>query len=123
MIIPEVVITTVVFIAVLSVLIIVHEFGHFIMAKRMGVRVEKFALGFGPALWARKKKDTEYAICAIPLGGYVKLAGDSLEESKGGPDEYFSQPIGKRFNIIFFGPLLNYVLGFLCLWLICIIGY
>lgn len=123
MVIPEVVITTVVFIAVLSVLIIVHEFGHFIMAKRMGVRVERFALGFGPALWTRKKKDTEYAICAIPLGGYVKLAGDSLEEAKGGPDEYFSCPIAKRFNIIFFGPLLNYVLGFLCLWLICIIGY
>lgn len=112
-----------VFLFVLGVLIIVHEFGHFIAAKRIGVRVEKFSLGFGPQILAKKKKDTQYCVGAIPLGGYVKLAGDNLEEFKGKSFEYFSQPPGKRFWIIFFGPLLNYILGFLFFWLIFFVGY
>lgn len=116
-------ITTVVFISVLSILIIVHEFGHFIIARKLGVRVERFSLGFGPKLFSRKTKETEYTLSAIPLGGFVKLAGDSLEEHKGNPDEYFSQSPGRRFSIIFFGPLLNYVLGIFCFWLIFSTGY
>ena len=116
-------ITTLIFILILSVLIIVHEFGHFIVARKMGVRVEKFSLGFGPQLFRKKKSDTEYIVSAIPLGGYVKMAGDSLEEYKGNSYEYYAKPAGKRFHIIFFGPLLNYILGFLCFWLIFFMGY
>jgi len=116
-------ISLIVFIVTLGLLIIVHECGHFIAAKWMGVRVEKFSLGFGPQLIKKKKNNTEYYINAIPLGGYVKLAGDNLEECKGAKDEYFSKPPGKRFWIIFFGPLLNYVLGFLFFWLIFFAGY
>ncbi len=116
-------ISLLVFFFVLSVLIIVHEFGHFITAKKMGVRVERFALGFGPKIFSYKRKDTEYAICAIPLGGYVKMAGDNLDEFKGNPDEYFSKPPGKRFWIIFCGPFLNYVLALLCFWFIFFSGY
>jgi len=116
-------ISTIVFILVISILIVVHEFGHFIAAKKRGVKVERFAVGFGPVLFTHKGKDTEYSICAIPLGGYVKMAGDSQEDRKGAPDEYFSQPPGGRFQIIFFGPLLNYVLGFLCFWFIFVAGY
>ena len=116
-------ISLIVFFFVLSVLIVVHEFGHFIAAKKSGVKVERFALGFGPKLIAHKRKGTEYAICAIPLGGYVKMAGDNLDEYKGNPDEYFSKNPGVRFNIIFFGPLLNYILGFLCFCLIFFAGY
>ena len=112
-----------VFIVILGILIVVHEFGHFIMAKRMGVRVEQFCLGFGPQLLKKKKNGTEYSIAAIPLGGFVKMAGDSLEEFSGKSDEYFSKPPGKRFKIIFFGPFLNYILGFLCFWLIFFVGY
>lgn len=112
-----------IFIFILSLLIIVHEFGHFIMAKRMGVRVEKFSLGFGPQLLKIKKGGTEYSISLIPLGGYVKPAGDNLEEYKGESYEYFSQSPGRRFQIIFFGPLLNYILGFLCFWVIFFAGY
>ena len=100
-----------------------HEFGHFMAAKRVGVRIEKFSLGFGPQILAKKKNDTEYIISAIPLGGYVKLAGDNLEEFKGNPDEYLSKSVGKRSLIIFFGPFLNYVLGFLCFWIIFFVGY
>ena len=112
-----------VFLFILSVLIIVHEFGHFIVAKKMGVRVEQFSLGFGPTLFKKKKKDTEYSISLFPLGGFVKLAGDNLEEYTGKPDEYLSQKPSKRFWIIFFGPLLNYLLGILFFWIICFSGY
>lgn len=116
-------ISLLVFLFVLGILIIVHEFGHFIAAKKAGVRVEKFSLGFGPKLLSVKKNDTQYCINAIPLGGYVKLAGDNLEEFKGNVDEYLAQSPAVRAKIIVFGPLLNYVLGFLCFWLIFFVGY
>ena len=64
-----------IFAFILGLLIVVHEAGHFFMARRLGVRVEEFAFGFGPKLWGWKKGDTEYRVCAIPLGGYVKMAG------------------------------------------------
>ena len=116
-------IATLIFILILSLLIIVHEFGHFLAARINGVRVEQFSLGFGPLLFKIKRGDTEYSLNLIPLGGYVKMAGDSQAEYHGKPDEYFSKPCGKRFQIIFCGPLLNYVLGFLFFWCILFIGY
>lgn len=116
-------VTLPIFILILSILIIVHEFGHFFAARKLGVKVEKFSLGFGPQLLKKKKGATEYSVAAIPLGGFVKLAGDSLEEFKGSPDEYFSKPPGKRFWIIFSGALLNYILGFLFFWFIFFAGY
>lgn len=115
--------TLLLFLLILGILIVVHEFGHFIMAKKCKVRVEKFSLGFGPALLSKKKGGTEYTINAVPLGGFVKLAGDSLEEYKGHPYEYYSKTPRQRAGIIFFGPFLNYLLGFLCLWLIFFLGY
>jgi len=116
-------IATLIFVLILSLLIIVHEFGHFIAARRAGVRVEKFSLGFGPQLFKKTIGDTEYSLSLIPLGGYVKMAGDSLEECLGKSDEYFSKSPGKRFKIIFSGPLLNYILGFLFFWVILFVGY
>lgn len=116
-------INLIIFLLILSILIIVHEFGHFITAKRLGVRVEEFSLGFGPRLLAKKKGDTEYSINAIPLGGYVKMSGDNLEEFKGQSYEYLSKPPWARAKIILFGPLLNYILGFLCFWIIFVAGY
>ncbi|MCX5694060.1 MAG: RIP metalloprotease RseP [Candidatus Omnitrophica bacterium] len=112
-----------IFILILSLLIIVHEFGHFIAARKNGVRVEQFSLGFGPLIFKIKKGDTDYKINLIPLGGYVKMAGDSQVEYKGKEDEYFAKAPGRRFQIIFFGPLLNYILGFLFFWFIFFIGY
>ena len=112
-----------IFILILSLLIIVHEFGHFISARINGVRVEEFSLGFGPQLWAKKIKDTKYSLNLIPLGGYVKMAGDTISECKGRADEYFSKSPGVRFGIIFCGPLLNYILGFLFFWFILFAGY
>lgn len=116
-------VTLFIFLFILGILIIIHEFGHFIAAKRLGVKVEKFSLGFGLPLWLKKKNDTEYSVNLIPLGGYVKLAGDNLQEYKNNPDEYLSKTPAQRARIIFFGPLLNYILGFLCFWLIFFVGY
>lgn len=115
--------TLFIFLVILGVLIVVHEFGHFIAARRVGVRVEKFSLGFGPRLLKRKKGQTEYSLSLIPLGGFVKLAGDNLEEYKGRSFEYFAKPPGKRFQIIFAGPFFNYILGFFCFWVIFFTGY
>jgi len=116
-------ISLIIFLFILGLLVVVHEFGHFIIAKRIGVRVEKFSLGLGRKLFSKQKGDTQYCINAIPLGGYVKLAGDNLEEYKGNTDEYLSQSPSKRAAIIVFGPLLNYVLGFLFFWLVFFVGY
>ena len=116
-------ITFFIFLLILGLLIIIHEFGHFIVAKKLGVRVEKFSFGFGKRILSKKKNGTEYSISLIPLGGYVKLAGDSLEEFKNNPDEYLSKKPSQRAQIIFCGPLLNYILGFLCFWLVFFAGY
>ncbi|PJC48787.1 MAG: RIP metalloprotease RseP, partial [Candidatus Omnitrophica bacterium CG_4_9_14_0_2_um_filter_42_8] len=64
------------FIVVLSILVVVHEFGHFIVAKKMGVRVEKFSIGFGPEIFGVTREETRYSVSIIPLGGYVKLSGE-----------------------------------------------
>ena len=101
------------FLIVLGALVLVHEFGHFITAKRCGVRVERFSIGFGPKLFSVKKGETEYLVSAIPLGGYVKMAGDEPSEIKGKDWEFLSKSVGDRFKIIVAGPLLNYVMAFL----------
>ena len=102
------------FLIVLSILILVHEFGHFITAKRLGVRVEKFSFGFGPKIFSIKKGETEYLISSIPLGGYVKMAGEEpQDELAHQPWEFPSKTVSERFRIIFAGPLLNYLLAFL----------
>lgn len=111
------------FIFTLGVLIIVHEFGHFFVAKKTGVRVEKFSIGFGPRIFGIKKGETEYTVSLIPLGGYVKMAGETYEDDiKGEKWEFLSQPPGRRFNIVIAGPLLNYLLAFLIFGMIFIIG-
>ncbi len=112
------------FIIVLSVLVIVHEFGHFIVAKKTGVAVEKFSIGFGPEIFGITKGRTRYLISLVPLGGYVKLAGETQEEPiKGERWEYLSRTVGERSRIIFAGPLLNYLLAFLIFSFIFAVGY
>src|SRR5258706_9826133 len=92
-------------------MVLVHEWGHFIVAKAFGVRVEIFSIGFGPRLWGRKKGDTDYRISGLPLGGYVKMAGDNpLEESKSDPDEFFSKPRRQRALIAVARPAMEIIL-------------
>ncbi|MCL4522475.1 MAG: RIP metalloprotease RseP [Acidobacteria bacterium] len=93
---------------VLGPLILVHEWGHFVVARWFGVRVDIFSIGFGPRLWGRKRGDTDYRISAIPLGGYVKMAGDNpAEERAGAPDEFLSKPRWQRALIALAGPVMN----------------
>ncbi len=97
-------------IVLLGILIFVHELGHFLFAKWLGVRVLKFSLGFGPRLIGRRYGDTEYLISSIPLGGYVKMMGEEpgeelKEEDK--PFAYNYQSVWKRFVIVFSGPIFN----------------
>lgn len=103
--------TIVVLLVCLSVLIIVHEWGHFATARRLGVRVERFSIGFGPRLWRWKPGETEYAVSLFPLGGYVKLAGESPEARTGASWEYGSRPVWQRAGIVAAGPVVNYVTG------------
>ena len=111
------------FLIVIGVLVFVHEFGHFIMAKRSGVRVEKFSLGMGPKLFGYKKGDTEYIISALPLGGYVKMAGENPdEEPTGASDEFQSKTVWQRAKIAATGPLTNILLAFLIMPLVFMVG-
>lgn len=112
-----------VFSSVLSILIIVHEYGHFLVARRNGIRVEKFAIGFGPPLFRIKGKETEFLICVFPLGGYVKLAGESRSEIKGSNYEFFSKPPGIRMRVVLAGPLFNYLLALVTFWIIAVVGF
>jgi regulator of sigma E protease len=97
---------------VLGIMVLVHEWGHFIVAKLFGVRVEIFSIGFGPRLAGYKRGDTDYRLSALPLGGYVKMAGDNpLEERKGDPDEFLSKPRWQRVLIALAGPAMNIVLS------------
>lgn len=103
-------------IVLLGILIFVHEFGHFILAKLVGVRVVKFSLGFGPKLIGRKYGDTEYLISAVPLGGYVKPLGEEPDEEIKEEDKPFAynyQPVWKRAAIVFAGPVFNFVLTYI----------
>ncbi len=117
--------TLIYFLIVIGILVFVHEFGHFIMAKRAGVRVEKFSLGMGPAIPGLrfKKGDTEYVISALPLGGYVKMAGENPdEEPTGAADEFQSKTVWQRALIAFTGPFTNIVLAFVVMPFVFMVG-
>src|SRR5437870_1569927 len=82
------------------------------MARRIGVRVLTFSLGFGPKLLNFKRGDTEYCISAVPLGGYVKMAGENPEDSRtGAPDEFLSKGKWQRFQVLIMGPVMNLILA------------
>ncbi len=97
---------------VLGIMILVHEFGHYAAAKYFGVRVEVFSIGFGKRLTGFRRGDTDYRISALPLGGYVKMAGENpLESRSGAPYEFMSHPRWQRFVIAFAGPAMNILLA------------
>lgn len=105
-------ITVVAFIFVLGVLVFVHEFGHFAVAKLFKVRVEVFSLGFGTRLFGFRRGDTDYRISLLPLGGYVKMAGENPMESRtGDPGEFMSHPRWQRFLVAIAGPAMNIFLA------------
>ena len=107
------------FLFVLGVLIFVHELGHFLVARWYGVRVITFSLGFGPKLLKFRRGDTEYCVSAVPLGGYVKLAGETVQDDRAGaPDEFLSKSKWIRFQVYLAGPIMNLLLAVIVLTLV-----
>lgn len=102
---------------VLGVLIFIHELGHFLVAKWSGIRVDRFSLGFPPSILKKKVGETEYCIGVVPLGGYVKMAGENPdEEATGASYEFMSKPVRIRTAVVAAGPFMNFVLAWLILW-------
>ncbi len=113
------------FIVALGVLVSFHEFGHFWVARRLGVKVLRFSVGFGRALWSRRGADgVEYVIAAVPLGGYVKMLDEREAEVPAGeaPRAFNRQPVWKRIAIVAAGPLANFLLAIAMYWLVFVIG-
>jgi regulator of sigma E protease len=108
--------TPLAFLFVLGVLIFIHELGHFLVARWYGVRVLTFSLGFGPKLVRIRRGDTEYCISAVPLGGYVKMAGETVQDTRSGePDEFLSKSKWIRFQVYLAGPVMNLLLAWVVL--------
>src|SRR6201984_1970400 len=104
-------------------LIILHEFGHFAVAKAVGMRVERFSLFFGPLLLKVRRGETEYGIAPIPLGGYVKISGMNPHEEippEVVPRAYYNQPVWKRIVVILAGPAMNLLIAFVIVWALVI---
>ncbi|MEK7452659.1 MAG: RIP metalloprotease RseP [Patescibacteria group bacterium] len=106
----SVLLSIVVFIVILALLVLVHEFGHFKAARKFGIRVDEFGFGFPPKIWSRKKDETEYSINWIPLGGFVKIFGES-REGEGDPSSFASKPVWQRMIVISAGVFMNWVLA------------
>lgn len=112
------------FIIVLGFLIFVHEAGHFLVAKLFKVRVLVFSFGFGKRLAGFRRGDTDYRLSLIPLGGYVRMAGDTPEENQpANPDEFLSKPKWQRFLILFAGPFMNLLIAVAFVAGINMVGY
>src|SRR5512134_800349 len=118
-------------ILVLSALVLVHELGHFLAARRLGVGVLKFSVGFGPRVWGVVRGGTEYVIAAFPLGGFVKMAGDHGDEAEAGkepaapPDPavtFENKPVWARMIIVAAGPVANVLFAMAVFWLVFMAG-
>ncbi len=116
------------FVVALGILVTVHEFGHFWVARKLGVKVLKFSVGFGKAIWSRTAgpDDTEYAIGAIPLGGYVKMLDENEDENGISeaelPRAFNRQPLWKRTSIVLAGPMFNFIFAILAYWIVFSMG-
>jgi len=107
------------FILVLAPLIFFHELGHFLAAKAFKIGCPVFSLGFGPRMFGFKRKETDYRVSWVPLGGYVRMAGDEADENRtGSADEFLSRPRWQRLCVYFAGPAFNIVLAFLAMWML-----
>lgn len=114
-------VTTLVFLVVLGIMVFVHELGHFLVAKKSGVKVEEFAFGFRPRLWSKKIGETTYAINLIPLGGYVKMFGEA--DGQTGPRSFRSQKPSSRLAILVAGATMNLLMAWIIFTVLFITGF
>jgi regulator of sigma E protease len=113
------------FIIALGILVAVHEFGHFWVARRCGVKVEKFSIGFGKSIWSKVGQDgTEYSVSVIPLGGYVKMLDGRVDDLSEGEQQFAfdKKPLWKRTAIVAAGPAFNFLFAIFAYWLVFLIG-
>src|SRR3954469_10056848 len=99
------------FVFALGVIIVVHEAGHLMVAKAFGVRVLTFSVGFGRRLWGFRRGETEYRLSLVPLGGYVRLGGETPEEVSDDPREFLNKPRWQRILVYLAGPAVNVLLA------------
>ena len=113
------------FIVILGIIVLVHELGHFLFAKLFKIYVYEFSIGMGPKLFGRKSKnkETEYSIRAIPIGGYVQLAGEEISDDKNIPEDrkLYSKPVWQRLLVMFFGAGFNFIFAVVLLFSIALI--
>ncbi|MDR2947458.1 MAG: site-2 protease family protein, partial [Candidatus Adiutrix sp.] len=113
--------TAISFVVILLILVFVHELGHFIAAKLLGVRVERFSLGFPPKLWSKTIGETDYQLAWLPLGGYVKMYGDDPDAEESVPAElrarsFTHQPSWAKMVIVLAGPVFNLIFAAVLFW-------
>src|SRR6202451_1516855 len=121
---PDFLISLIAVVVILGFMILIHEFGHYAVAKWLGVRVEVFSIGFGKRLLGFRKGDTDYRISAIPLGGYVKMSGENpMDERTGDPAEFMSHSRWDRFLIAIAGPTMNILLAIFLLTTVYMVHY
>ena len=113
---------TAAFIFAISIIIFVHESGHFLVAKAFGMRVLAFSLGFGKRLWGFTRGETEYRIAILPLGGYVKLSGEEPDEAGDDPRDFLNRPRWQRILVYLAGPAMNVVLSILLIAGLFVVG-
>src|SRR3989344_1810379 len=113
--------TALIFIIVIGVLIFVHEFGHFIFAKRAGMRVDEFGFGFPPRIWGKKKGETTYSINLIPFGGFVKILGEDGDD-RNDPQSFSAKSFGARMKVIVAGVAMNFLLAIVLLMIVNFMG-
>jgi len=101
----------VVFVIILALLVLVHEWGHFRAARKFGIRVDEFGFGFPPKIFGKKYGETEYTLNWIPLGGFVKIFGEQRGEGEGDPNSFISKPVWQRMIVILAGVFMNWVLA------------
>jgi len=106
----------------LSIIIFIHELGHFLAARKSGIRVERFSLGFGPKIVGIQRGETEYRISLLPFGGYVKMPGEDPREREGEPGEFSSAPIKNRIFVAVAGPGMNFVFAIIAFYMLYLIG-
>ncbi|HUU23848.1 MAG TPA: site-2 protease family protein, partial [Phycisphaerae bacterium] len=114
------------FVAGLGLVIFVHELGHFLVAKAVGIKVERFALGFGPRLLGFVRNETDYCVNLLPLGGYVKMLGQEdfkpLEGEQADPRAFYNKSVGARLAVISAGVVMNVILAAVLFVIVCLVG-
>ncbi|MDH3769011.1 MAG: RIP metalloprotease RseP, partial [Gammaproteobacteria bacterium] len=122
----NIIILVLAFIVAISVLVAVHEFGHFWVARRLGIRVLRFSIGFGKPIWRKvsAKDQTEYVISALPLGGYVKMLDerDCVVAPEDKQSAFNNKPIATRLAVLAAGPLFNFLFAIVIYWITFMIG-